>query len=136
MNDDANENNAACDNINSNKTITSKSFKYKTKLIGRTPNNDNISDAEVVFPLKYLSNFWRFLDFPLINCNIELDLTWSKSCVLLERSIKSAIAGNPRATPPVPGVGSRKKNGATFQINNGKLYVPVLLCVLIRISNF
>ena len=52
INDDANENNAACNNINNNKTITSKSFEYKTKVIGRTPNNNNILDAEVVVPLK------------------------------------------------------------------------------------
>ena len=40
LNDDANENNAARNKINSNKTITSKSFEYKTKLIGRTPNSN------------------------------------------------------------------------------------------------
>ena len=48
INDDANENNAACNNINNNKTITSKYFEYKTKVIGRTPNNNNILDAEVL----------------------------------------------------------------------------------------
>ena len=77
-NDDPNENNVARIKINNNKTITSKSFEYKTELIGRTPNNNNILDAEVVVPLKYLSNFWRFLDLPLINCEVELDLSWSK----------------------------------------------------------
>ena len=45
VNDDANKNNAACNNINSNKTITSKCFKYKTKLIGRTPNNNTKSEV-------------------------------------------------------------------------------------------
>ena len=43
------------------------------------PNNNNILDAEVVVPLKYLSNFWRSLDLPLISCEIELDLSWSKN---------------------------------------------------------
>ena len=38
------------------------------------PNNNNILHAEVVVPLKYLSNFWRSLDLPLINCEIKLDL--------------------------------------------------------------
>ena len=57
INDDANENNAARNKINNNKTITSKSFEYKTKLLGRTSNNNNILDAEVLFPLKHLSNF-------------------------------------------------------------------------------
>ena len=65
INDDANENNADHNNITNNKTITSKSFEYKTKLIGRTPKNNNTLDPEFVAPLKYLNNFWRFLDLPL-----------------------------------------------------------------------
>ena len=62
--------------INNNKTITSKYLEYKIKIIGRTP--DNLIDAEIVVPLKYLSNIWRFLDLSLINCELELDLSWSK----------------------------------------------------------
>ena len=65
VDDDANENDAANNRINKNKTTTSKSFEYKTKLIGNMPNNNNIFDAEVVVPLKYLSNFWRSLDLTL-----------------------------------------------------------------------
>ena len=34
-------------------------------------------------PLKYLSNFWRTLEMPLINCEIELILTWSRNCVII-----------------------------------------------------
>ena len=51
INDSANENNDT-DNygINNNITTTSKSFEYKTKIIGRTPNNNNILDAEVIVP--------------------------------------------------------------------------------------
>ena len=45
-------------------------------------------NAEVAFPLKYLSNFWRSLDWSLIACEIELDLTWSKYCVISEISRK------------------------------------------------
>ena len=60
--------------VNNNTTTTSKSFKYKTKIIGITPNNENRLNAEVVVPLKYLSNFWRYLDFQLINCETELHL--------------------------------------------------------------
>ena len=59
--------------VNNSKT-TSKSFEYKAKVIGRTPDDNNTLDAEVVVPLKYLSNFWRFLNLSLINCEIELDL--------------------------------------------------------------
>ena len=74
VNDDPNENNVAGNKINNNKTIASKSFEYKTKLIGSTPNDNNTLNVEVVVPLKNLSNFWRYLDFPLINCEIR---TWS-----------------------------------------------------------
>ena len=77
------------DSLSSN----SESFKYKT---GITKNTYNLgaSDAgysakkvgknetEIVVPLKHLGNFWRALDMPLINCEIELTLTWSKNCVL------------------------------------------------------
>ena len=71
VNNDANENENAY-RINNYKTITSKSFEYKTKLTGSTPNDINTLNTEVVVSLKYLSNFWRFLDLPLINCEIEL----------------------------------------------------------------
>ena len=57
---DVNENDNA-NRINNNKTMTSKSFEYKTKILGRTPDDNNSLDTEVVVPLKYLSNFWRFL---------------------------------------------------------------------------
>ena len=72
----AEENNPDSNKINNNKTTTSKSFEYETNIIGRTPYNNNTLDTEVVVPLKYLSNFWRFLDLPLINCETELDLLW------------------------------------------------------------
>ena len=58
VNDDANENNDAGNHeINNKKTTTSKSFEYKTKIIGSTPNNNSKTDAEVAVTLKYLSNF-------------------------------------------------------------------------------
>ena len=68
-NDDKNENNDDEDDnkINNNKAPTSKSFKYKTKIIGSKPNSNNILDVEVVAQLKHLGNFCRSPDFPLIN---------------------------------------------------------------------
>ena len=68
--------------IDNDKTITSKSFEYKTKIIGRTSDGNNALDTEFVIPLKYFSNFWRFLD--LIKCEIELVLSWSKKCIIPE----------------------------------------------------
>ena len=57
----------------------SESFKYKTSIVGKTPqNNDSLTSAKVVIPLKYLSNFWRALNIPLINREVELILTWYK----------------------------------------------------------
>ena len=111
-NNSAIKNNGDGNKINNNKTTLNKSFEYKTKLIGSTPNDHTTLNAEVVVPLKYLSNFWRFLDLPLINCEIELDLSWSKECIISEISI----------TP----VAAIKTIRVTFQINNAKLYVPVV----------
>ena len=60
----------------------SESFKYKVKISGKTPNNGNMKDLEITVPLKYLSKFWRTLQMPLINCEVNLVLTWSKDCVI------------------------------------------------------
>ena len=49
-------------NIYNNKTWTSKSFEYKTKIIGGTPDDTNTLNAETVVSLKYLS---KFGDFPI-----------------------------------------------------------------------
>ena len=59
----------------------SESFKYKVKITGKTTNG-NTKDAEIMVPLKYLRNFWRTLEMPLIHCEVELILTWSKNCVI------------------------------------------------------
>ena len=54
------------------------SFKYKTSIIGNTDvdgANSKKDDVKLAVPLKYLSNFWRSLDMPLITCKVELSLT-------------------------------------------------------------
>ena len=84
INISANGSNANNFRINNNKAITSKSFEYKTKLIGSTPNNDYRLNAQLVVPWNYLSNFWRSLNFPWSNNKIELDLSISKYCVISE----------------------------------------------------
>ena len=60
----------------------SESFKSKIKITGKTPNNNN-KDVEIMVPLKYLSNFWRTLEVPLINCEVNLILTCSLNCVII-----------------------------------------------------
>ena len=67
---------------NNNKIITSKSFEYKTKLIWSTPNNNNMLHTEIVAPLKYLNNISKSIDLVLINCQIELNLKWTKYCII------------------------------------------------------
>ena len=52
----------------------STSFKFKLKVTGQT-RIDGTKDAEIMMPLNYLSNFWRTLEMPLINCKINLLLT-------------------------------------------------------------
>ena len=83
----------------------SNSFKYKVSLLGNPVVPDNIAkrSVKVVVPLKYLSNFFRSLEIPLINCKIKLNLTCKKDCVL------STDAGN-----------------AVFIINDTKMHVPVV----------
>ena len=102
--DNANENQAANNGINNDKTITSKPFEYKKKSKGSIPNDNNTLNAEVVVPLRYLSNFWRFLDLPLINCEIQLDFLWSKECIISEISITPRVVGDSNDNPPVPAV--------------------------------
>ena len=83
----------------------SSSFKDKFSLLGNpvVANNVERRSVKVVVPLKYLSNFFRSLEMPFINCKIKLNLTWKKECVL------STDDGN-----------------AVFIINDTKMYVPVV----------
>ena len=68
----------------------SESFKYNASIVGKTlKNNDSLTNAKVVIPLKHLSNFWSALDIPFINSEIELILTWSKSCVLADVTVNA-----------------------------------------------
>ena len=69
------------DEPNSNLT-DSQSFKSKIKITGNIPANGNTRDVEIAVTLKYLSNFWRALETPLINCETNLILTWSSTCVI------------------------------------------------------
>ena len=57
------------------------SFNFKAKMTVQT-GDDTKKDVEIMVPLKYLSNFWRTLEMPLINCEINLFLTWSENCVI------------------------------------------------------
>ena len=60
----------------------SESFKSKIKITGKTPAAGNEKDVDKMVSLRYLSNFWRTLEMPLINCEVNLILTWSSTCVI------------------------------------------------------
>ena len=99
----------------------SKSFDYKTSITGKLEgNNVEKDDVEFVVPLKYLSNFWRTLDIPLINCEVSLTLTWSENCVLTSKATRDADLD---ADPPVSAINNPKN--VVFKITDCKLYVPV-----------
>ena len=85
-------------------TDDSSSFKYKSSFFKPLTAADNgvFKDVKIAVPLKYLSNFWRSLEIPLINCKIHLELNWTKDCVM------STIANT------------------TFKITNTKLYIPIV----------
>ena len=54
----------------------------KRKIIGQS-GNDGTEEVEIMVPLKYLSNFWKTLEMSLINCEINLILTWSENCIII-----------------------------------------------------
>ena len=68
---------------------TTDSFKIKQKLTGKTCHKGT-KDVEVMVPLKYLNNFWRTLEIPLVNFEINLGLNWSKKCVIVASNVNQA----------------------------------------------
>ena len=72
--------------INNDGVINSQSFKYIATLVGKTKDvaggNSFVNNAKIVVPLMYLSNFWRSLEKPLINCKIHLELNMIEGCIL------------------------------------------------------
>ena len=85
-------------------TANSTSFKYKSSFFKPLEAADNgvFKNVKTAVPLINLSNFWRSLEMPMINCEIHLELNWTKDCVM------STIADT------------------TFKITNTKLYFPTV----------
>ena len=110
--------------------LNSKSFDYKSSLHDKLPlfdnNDDNnegkqvvtVNNLGVAVPLKYLGNFWRNLNIPLINCEISLSLSWSEDCVLSNREYEPVRTGNPKVI--------NFPSEVKFEIKDCKLYVPVV----------
>ena len=122
LSDDADDNNF--DNM---KVVNSNTFKYKNKTIGNTynvntgadcydVNKSGTQEVEVAIPLKYLGNFWRALNIPLISCEVSLELKSDKNCVTTSLEQRDIGGGNRDNAP----------TGATLALNDCKLYVPAV----------
>ena len=103
--------------------LKSESCDYKASFMENGLTHDNLTknNAKVVVPLKHLSNFGRHLDIPLINCEIEVILTWFKNFALIDKSTREANYG---ANPVVYEIDSPEDT--TFKITDVKLFVPVV----------
>ena len=99
--DEPNMNNRNPSNV---ATVDSSSFKYKSTFFKslRAADNGLFKDVKIAVPLKYLSNSWRSLEMPLINCKTHLELNWTKDCIM------STIADT------------------TFKITKTKLHIPIV----------
>ena len=124
LSDDNNPNNFLNTNV-----VNSKGFEYKHEITGNTynvaegadghdANRVGKQDVELAIPLKYLGNFWRALNIPLITCEVFLELKWNKICVITSLEQRQVDAGPPAVNGTT--------TGATLAINNCKLYVPVV----------
>ena len=117
LSDDADDNNF--DNI---KVVNSNTFKYKNKITGNTynvyagaqgydVNKNGTQEGELAIPLKYLSNFCRALNIPLISCEVSLELKWDKNCIITSLEQRDIGGGNRDNAP----------TGAMLAINDCKL---------------
>ena len=100
----------------------SSSLKYKFSLLGNPVVANNIAriNVKVVVPLKYLSNFFRSLEMPLINCKIKLNLTWKKECVLLTDDGNAVfIINDTKMCAPVVTLSKEDNKDFTEQQNKG-----------------
>ena len=124
LSDDNDPNNFPNTNV-----VNLSSFKYKNKITGNTydvapgvaghdANRVGKQDVELAIPLKYLGNFWRALNIPLISCEVSLGLKWNKNCVITSLEEVQIDAGPPAVNAP--------PTGATLAINDCKLYIPVV----------
>ena len=132
--DDANEI-VANHRLNNHKTTSSKFFDYQTKMIRRTPTDNNTLDREIVVPLKhFLSNFWRSLDLTLINWEIKLDSVWSKDCLIFIILNHVEVFADPPDNSSVTDLLERFSTSATFEIITAKLNVQTICQTLENIN--
>ena len=88
-----------------------KLLKLKVAQTALNAANGILKNATIAVPLKYLSNFWRSLEIPLINCKVELKVKWTKYCVL-------PVGSNDN-------LNNIDSDRIIFTLKDTKLYVPV-----------
>ena len=93
------------DNVEFNRTNATDSFNFIAKITHQTRDNGT-REVEIMVPLKYLINFWRHFEMPLIKCEVNLILIWSANCVIVYTDIANQCA--------------------IFAITERKLYVPAV----------
>ena len=128
-------NDANLANFANNRVVSSEALKYKIKIIGNTYdvdstisnpagagrivnpnynlNNSGKKKVELAIPLKYLGNFWRALNMPLISCEASLELKWNRNCVITSQQTGINLDGANTAAP----------TGATLAINDCKNFI-------------
>ena len=79
------------DDPNDNITLF-ESFKFQIKIKGKTPADGNTKDVKIEVPLVCVSEFWRILEMSLINCEINVILTWPENCVISSATGKIDLA--------------------------------------------
>ena len=131
-------NDADDNNFGNIKVVNSNTFKYKNKIIGNTydvdaripnpddarqidnpiynVNNEGTQEIELAIPLKYIVNFWRALNIPLISCEVSLRLKWDKNFAITSLEQRD-IGGDNRDNAPT---------GATLETKKCELHVPVV----------
>ena len=115
------------DNFADINVVNSEEFKYKNKITGNTYDvnagangydvyKNGTQKIELAIPLKYLGNFWRALNIPLISCEVSLELKWDKNCIITSLEQRDIGGGNRDNAP----------TGSTLSITDCKLYVPAV----------
>ena len=123
--DELSDDNNNPNNFPNTNVVNSSAFEYKNKITGNMynlaagaaghdANEIGKQDVELAIPLKYLGNFWRALNIPLISCEVFLELKRNKNCIITSLEQRLVDAG-----PPVVN-GTTK--GATLAISDCKLY--------------
>ena len=96
--------------------ITGNTYNVDAGVQGYDVNKNGTQEVELAIPLKYLGNFWRALNIPLISCEVSLELKWDKNYIIISLDQRDIGGGNRDNAP----------TGATLAINDCKLYVPAV----------